>query len=173
MKTETKSRAELIESWRQIERHLPPLVDRAGYLAWANARQQYYSENGPIPPQQLDLERLALLKNKYRGERIFIMGNGPSLNRTPLDRLKGEFTFGVNRIYLLFDRIDWKPTFYTTVDWRVAPDCRDEINALEGMTFFFPERFRGLLRDGPDVYWYWHNGSSDPKEQGFSRDLTR
>jgi FkbM family methyltransferase len=168
-----RMRRELTTRWRRIEAGLPPLTDRDAYLSWAAAREQFYRDNGPVPPTDRDLARLASLKNKYVGERIFILGNGPSLNRTPLDKLEREFTFGVNRIYLLFDRISWRPTFYTTVDWRVAPDCRDEINALDGMTFFFPERFRGLLREGEDIFWYWHNTSEDPKERGFSRDLTR
>ncbi len=31
------------------------------------------------------------LKDKYKGERVFVVGNGPSLNKTPLYLLKNEY----------------------------------------------------------------------------------
>tara|TARA_R110002111_G_scaffold99170_6_gene153283 strand:- start:2525 stop:3253 length:729 start_codon:yes stop_codon:yes gene_type:complete len=64
-------------------------------------------------------------KNKFKGERVFIVGNGPSLNNTPLDGLMGEYSFGMNRVSLLYEKTDWRPTFFictTTnvndVEWR-------------------------------------------------------
>jgi len=130
-----------------------------------------------LPCPRRDRRRLGALKGVHRGERIFIMGNGPSLNETPLEKLAGEHTFGLNRVYLLFDRISWKPTFLTLSDWFIGPDCADELNSLEGMTLFFPERFRGLLRDGPDVYWYWikrHvSWEGKPVEERFAYDIAR
>jgi len=44
--------------------------------------------------------------------RIFIVGNGPSLARTPMEMLAGESTMAMNNIHLLFDRTDWRPTYY-------------------------------------------------------------
>lgn len=38
------------------------------------------------------------LKGKYRNERLFILGTGPSLLEADLDKLSREFTFGVNFI---------------------------------------------------------------------------
>ncbi len=38
---------------------------------------------------------VAEFKNKYAGKRAFLIGNGPSLVRTPLDRLCGEYTFAM------------------------------------------------------------------------------
>ena len=32
------------------------------------------------------------IKGKYKGKRIFILGNGPSLNKMPLYLLKNEYT---------------------------------------------------------------------------------
>jgi hypothetical protein len=46
--------------------------------------------------------RLAALKDAHRGERCFLIGNGPSLKQTDLSLLKNEFTIGTNRIYLAF-----------------------------------------------------------------------
>lgn len=145
--------------------------------SWAVARQALYAKWGHLPCPHSEVKRLQTLHNMYHGERIFVMGNGPSLNKTPLEKLEGEYTFGVNRIYLLFDRIRWRPTFYTTLDWRVTPDNLGEINALRGMTFFFPHRFWRLLRKGDDVYWYWSrhgfHRSGRFVEDRFSYDITK
>jgi hypothetical protein len=53
----------------------------------------------------------------YKGNRCFLVGNGPSLNETPLDKLVHEYTFGMNQINLLYEQTIWRPTFYlaTTV----------------------------------------------------------
>ena len=39
-------------------------------------------------------------RNIHKGKRAFIVATGPSLNETPLEKLKGEITFGLNRVYL-------------------------------------------------------------------------
>lgn len=36
-------------------------------------------------------------KNQYKGQRCFILGNGPSLNRQNLSLLKGEYVFTANK----------------------------------------------------------------------------
>ena len=54
-------------------------------------------------------------KNRYDGERIFILGNGPSLGRTPLHLLSDEYTFGVNNIANIFEQTDWRPSFYLAI----------------------------------------------------------
>ena len=48
--------------------------------------------------------------------RAFIVGNGPSLNQTPLERLIGETCFAVNRIHLIYPRTKWRPTHWTAFD---------------------------------------------------------
>jgi hypothetical protein len=55
--------------------------------------------------------RLARLRDKHRGERCFIVGNGPSLRRTNLDSLVGEPTFGLNRVHLCFEWSSFRPTY--------------------------------------------------------------
>lgn len=52
------------------------------------------------------------LKNSYQGERVFLIGNGPSLEETPLEKLDEEYTFGVNNINSIYDQVDWRPDFY-------------------------------------------------------------
>ncbi len=56
-------------------------------------------------------ERLEALRDRHQGERCVIVGNGPSLNHTNLSLLKDTTSFGLNRIYLLFDRSDFRPSY--------------------------------------------------------------
>ena len=55
-------------------------------------------------------------KNKYEGKRCFIIGSGPSLRAEDLDKIKDEYSFACNRLYLIFDQTEWRPTFYVTMD---------------------------------------------------------
>ena len=44
--------------------------------------------------------------------RLFIVGNGPSLNETPLGLLIGEESWAMARIHTFYDRTFWRPTRY-------------------------------------------------------------
>jgi len=72
------------------------------------------------------------MKNKYEGQRCFIIGNGPSLTPEILDRLIDERTFAVNRIAKIFDRTEWRPTFYVGVTDAIF-DGRHRGDILEGI----------------------------------------
>lgn len=63
-----------------------------------------------------DCQVLERLKDTHKGERCFIIGNGPSLQPEDLDKLKHEYTFASNRIYEIFNRTTWRPTVYLSVD---------------------------------------------------------
>lgn len=105
-------------------------------------------------------KRLRALRNAYRGNRCFIMGNGPSLNQMDLNILKNDHVWCSNRSYLLFDRIEWLPKFYVAMDKRVVPDNKEQINDLPGILpstmFFYPVDFRkkGILKSFSNVYWF-------------------
>jgi hypothetical protein len=58
------------------------------------------------------LEVLNYVAKPVPKERAFILGNGPSLNDLDFNKLKGETTYAVNRIWKMFDKTDWRPTHY-------------------------------------------------------------
>jgi hypothetical protein len=49
--------------------------------------------------------------------RHWIIANGSSLNQTPLDLLKDEITWGMNRIHLHYSKTSWRPTYFFMCDW--------------------------------------------------------
>jgi hypothetical protein len=56
------------------------------------------------------------LRNQYEGERVFLIGNGPSLSETPLHLLSDEYTIGMNKINSIYGETSWRPSFYV-VSW--------------------------------------------------------
>ena len=54
--------------------------------------------------------------DRYRGQKCFIVGNGPSLKSSDLELIKGEFSFASNGIYHLFNDTNWRPSHYIAVD---------------------------------------------------------
>lgn len=79
--------------------------------------------------------RSSMLKNKHRGQRCFIIGNGPSLNNMDLSLLKDEVTFGMNRIYLMFPKLGWTTTYYVSVNNLVIEQCSHDIETLKTKKF--------------------------------------
>lgn len=96
--------------------------------------------------------RVAALKDKHRGNRCFIIGNGPSLKIEDLDRLKDEITFGCNKIYLAFDQTEWRPTYYSILDVLVAENNKTAINELK-LCKIFREDVRPYFSDAEDIIW--------------------
>ena len=78
------------------------------------------------------------LKDKHKGERCFVIGNGPSLTVKDLDLLKDEVTFAVNRIFLSFEETEWRPTYYFCIDYLVYGLDYKEINKVDAQLRFVP-----------------------------------
>jgi hypothetical protein len=115
------------------------------YWYWRREAEWYLS-----PKRWGSVRRLQGFKNKHAGERCFILGNGPSLRKTDLSLLKDEVTFGLNRIYLLFDEIGFATTYYVCVNNLVIEQCAHEIEELPGPKFI-SWRARDLINLVPDM----------------------
>ena len=105
---------------------------------WDAARATYdalarFPDLGPAylhPRRRESVRRLAALKDIHRGQRGFIIGNGPSLRQTDLTKLRGEYTFGMNRIYILFPELGFTTTYFLSINDLVIEQCAGEIMAL-------------------------------------------
>lgn len=76
-------------------------------------RKQRKRAEGWSDKQYLSLKKY---KNIHEGERCFIICTGPSLTVEDINKLKNEFTLSMNSIILMFDKTDWRPTYYGIVD---------------------------------------------------------
>lgn len=88
------------------------------------------------PWRRESIRRLAALRDARKGQRAFIIGNGPSLKQTDLAKLKNEFTFGLNRIYLMFPELGFPTSCLVSINDLVIEQCAAEMAALEIPKFF-------------------------------------
>lgn len=112
--------------------------------------------------------RLNKLRNKHWGERCFIIGNGPSLNRMNLSPLKGEVTFGLNRIFLLFDQIGFGTSYYVAVNKLVVEQSVEEILEIP-CPKFISWRCRDIIPYTKDMIFLRTSGA----KTFFSEDITK
>ena len=83
------------------------------------------------PWRRESIARLAALKDIHKGKRAFIIGNGPSLKNTDMSKLKGEITFGMNRIYLMFPELGFSTTYLSVVNDLVIEQTASDLAALD------------------------------------------
>lgn len=101
-------------------------------------------------PNPANNDRLMALKDRHRGRRAFLIGNGPSLRIEDLDRLKDEITFASNKIFLAFDSTTWRPTYYTAADIVVARNIGTKMRGLE-LTKVYNCSVHSFFADEPGV----------------------
>ena len=82
---------------RLLEAAIRRVVDLPHMMAWRNGAG-VAGENR---------KALRNFRDKHLGERCIIMANGPSLAKIDPSMLRGETTFGLNRIYLMADVLNF------------------------------------------------------------------
>lgn len=91
-----------------------------GRLLWDLKRQSRASR-----------KHLRSVLDKYPNEKAVIVCNGPSLLQTDLSLVKDTYCFGLNKINLLFDKTDWRPSSIVSVNRHVIEQNRDFFNQTE------------------------------------------
>lgn len=133
---------------------LPALVRRplSRLYWWWHNRGQHRLAAALGPDLRHSARRLDEMKDLHRGERCFILGNGPSLRRTDLTRLRPETTFGTNRIYLAFGGMGFPTTYYVAVNTLVIEQCAEDIRSLDIPKFITWRGRRWLRGDRRTVF---------------------
>jgi hypothetical protein len=116
------------------------------------------------------LESNTQLKNKYSGQRCFIIGNGVSLNTQDLSHIKNEITIVSNSFFHHPCLNSWQPTFYCIVDPVHFVDGNftnsffsDLTSSIKSTNFFFPIECKDMidsiisLKSYKKNYVYFHN----------------
>ncbi len=96
---------------------------------------------------------LESLKDKHKDKRCFIIATGPSLTLADVERLKDEVTIGVNSLYRLYDKTEFRPTYYTVLDEDVQKKTEENIDKYEKLSTSgtFMNNLRRIKR--PDVFY--------------------
>jgi len=119
-------------------------------------------------PWRLTSKRnLGSLLDIHKGQRCFIIGNGPSLRDLDLSRLKNEVTFGMNRIYLLFPELGFTSTYFVSINDLVIQQCAEDIRSLP-IPKFLAWRAHNLIQPTPDTS-FLYTTYTGPKFSGDAR----
>lgn len=117
------------------------------------------------------------LRDIHQGKRCYIIGNGPSLTLEDLNKLKNEFTFASNKIFLLYQKTNWRPTYYCVEDDLVFEQNQSKIKNIKGSVKLFPRYAYDFFGDAEDVHYFnqlvigsFKNPLANPEFPGFSED---
>lgn len=121
--------------------------------------------------QNLDLLKF---KDCHKGQRCFIIGNGPSLRIEDLEKLNenNEICFGSNGIFYVYNETDWRPNYYTVTDYVRYRELYDKIEDIPSIKMFF-RKFYNMENMNYMKNAYVYNS---PPQRGFfefSEDITR
>lgn len=127
----------MISLRENFKRTIPkPLLNLARDTRDALQRAREWPSATFHPLRRESIARLAALKDAHKGQRCFIIGNGPSLKITNIQQLKNEYTFGMNRIYLAFPEWGFPTTYLVSVNSLVIEQCAADFLNLKIPTFF-------------------------------------
>lgn len=108
-----------------------------------------------LHPWRVDsMRELAKLRDSHKGQRCFIIGNGPSLKKTDLSKLHNEFTIGMNRFYLAFPELGFQTSYYLCVNDLVIEQCAADIQKLQ-MPRFIAWRSHKYLQSEKKLYFLY------------------
>lgn len=104
-------------------------------------------------------ERIRALKGIHaKDKRCFLVGNGPSLTAKDLNMLKNEITFASNKIYHVFDKTEFRPTYYIIGDGGfVSKDAENIMKVpskatLVGLDYFLS--YKNLYKKKADTIFF-------------------
>lgn len=147
---------------KTLKKYIPPGLWRFSSSFWYGLKRASLWPLATFHPQRRDsIRQLAEYKNIHQGKRCFIIGNGPSLKQTDLSRLREEYTFGLNRIYLMFPDLGFSTTFYLSINNLVIEQCAAEIRRLT-IPKFISWRARKLIQPTPDMV-FLHTTYTGPR----------
>lgn len=143
------------------------MLDRMRLTTFLYSQKQYYMNYSVC-------NELKKYKNVHKGKRCFVIGTGPSLTPDDLEKLQGEITFGSNRIFEMFDRTDWRPTYYINQDYKLICKFAREIKDIRVARKFLPVDVRSLMGEEKNVsYFVLRHKDFYPGESDFSVHINR
>lgn len=135
-----------------------------------------YDIDGFIPCYRYP--KLKKYKGIHKGERCFIIGNGPSLTIEDLETLHrhGDICFGVNSVWKAYDRTNWRPDYLTISDEKAIVAAWAALDGMDGKVFLADAyHFSSCKKKhGGNIEYVHRRWPSDfyPNYPGFAKDIT-
>lgn len=114
-------------------------------------------------------------KKLNNSKRIFIVGNGPSINNQNLNYLKNEFTICSNAFFLKYPDLTWKPTIYTVEDPLPAIDNYKFFNTDKDSLKVIPYDLKKTFNNPNIIYINFSRFYLNPSDKNwplFSNDIS-
>jgi hypothetical protein len=111
----------------------------------ASATEEY-------PGTVSDGRDMAAFKDRHKGERLCLIGNGPSLNELDLNLPRDELTLGVNGIFYRTDELGIDLAYYVVEDSAVIDDNLERVRTYGAREqCFFPSLYRPQIGELDDT----------------------
>lgn len=135
---------------RRVVEIMPPGLRHLLRTGWNTLRRLSQWPSAILHPwRRKSISKLQRLKGVHRGQRCFVIGNGPSLKDMDLSPLESEFTFGMNRVYLAFEDWGFQTSYLVSVNDLVIEQCAQDFRRLDLPKFFSWRSHRLLYPEGP------------------------
>ncbi len=124
------------------------------------------------PHSWISRKRILALKDKFLNKKTIILCNGPSLNRVPFKMLKEQniFTFGLNKINLIFSKTDFRPSAIVAVNPYVIEQNAYFYNSTD-IALFIDSSANKFLYFSPNMHFIHVTQVPSPPGR-FARDCT-
>jgi len=117
--------------------------------------------------------RLATFKDKHAGQDCFIIGNGPSLNKMDLSPLADYHTFGLNKIYLMEEKVDLNLSYLVSTNALVIEQSAEKFAQLPFPVFLSHTAAEGVVPTKDHIYrmhtlntWSFYDDLTQPICEG-------
>jgi len=113
------------------------------------------------PRQILDRMLFHLLLNKsnkwellrqYCNKGILIVCNGPSLNKTPLDKIE-KVSIGMNKINLIYEKTTWRPEIIVCTNGLVLKQNKDYFNKTKSLLLVPTKAYYFGIKNRENVFF--------------------
>ena len=152
-------------TYQYIKNKLPKsLLHSARYVKDAIQRWPQDWEATMHPRRRDSIHRLEEMKDIHKGERCFIIGNGPSLKNTDLTKIRNEYTFGMNRIYMMFPELGFSTTYFVSINDFVIEQTAEDIARLK-IPKFLSWRSHQWVNSASDLF-FLYTTYTGPKFEG-------
>ena len=112
--------------------------------------------------------KIKALKDKHKGQKAIIICNGPSLLKVNFDLLmrSGVYTFGLNKINLLFEKTDFRPSCIVAMNHLVLEQQAEFYNQTD-IPLFLESHGSKFIHARPNVTFV-----KETYNQAFARDCS-
>lgn len=129
---------------------------------------------GNFLPNWYQNKKIEAYKNKYAGERCFIVATGPSIKAEDLDKLeeKQEFCFSMNKIFYGFEKTSWRPGIYVGEDSNLLKYYGEEIRKNINGPKFLADTYNNEIDYGELVYTFHMSYPEKEERPGYGEDFS-